>query len=664
MDQWEVQSYQNPGAAQPFYENPAGGGANNQNWSPAMVNPMLQQINMAIQYAPPANTMAYQDIMGLYQICRQHEAVICELQRQLQQQRQQGSYELPDYLTNDATTGTLLLMRRNSSVVSPFANGTIELIGLLVFEEPYCQENRYQFCVKPLQGNPTKVEIPFSEMVPKKLIERFSVNGGLSFWGSMSEIRKGELLRAFLVPATNSVNAFFVPYFSGWQLDKGKPTMIYRRVTDEERNMMAQSNQLSVLPPLLGHTKERGESFDALTKFTQIFTEPLPAAVCLAWSHYGLLYSILSPFGFQIPLPLYVIGQEHTLTELVVSVMAVFHSNDSACLSILEKKEELEHRLFCARDENIVVDDTASTETKATQQKRIERLQLFQRLIAGNQKLRGPGKHLFKKLEASIVICGKTFPQVEDDLFLLIDSKGVNGYALQKWLEESDGMRNHFDHFVGAWESGWEAYHKALRAALDQNQQEGERLFESIDYARIYAVLASMVDLLLTYVKREGLEASPFCPFLHGMKGELLRFLRCNKEMEDLAGLTMLLRQVLRTHLPEEFCFRLGDADIPSAAEFGVLYDETMVYIPLRILREWLASDGIGIPIPRMLQAAQKDGYLKTYELSKNTYEYKISVRLPDGNRKRLNRIALRRDLFETEVEISPIREAGEHIAF
>ena len=77
-------------------------------------------------------------------------------------------------------------------------------------------------------------------------------------------------------------------------------------------------------------------------------------------------------------------------------------------------------------------------------------------------------------------------------------------------------------------------------------------------------------------------------------------------------------------------------------------------------LKKWLKSDEVNVPLIRILQAVQKDGYLKTYDTSTKTYVYKICISAENGKTQRISRIALNRHLFEEEGEL-PILWEGEN---
>lgn len=501
------------------------------------------------------------------------------------------------------------------------------------------------------------MDILFSEMTPKKIIEKFSTYGGMAFLGKMSDTQKGELLRAFLIPKTDCIKVTFVHYFSGWRIDEDKKSMTYYMMSKELRNNIKKGYPLENyhFPSFLAKTWQK--SIVPLIMFKNVFSSLLPTAVLITWVHYGLLYSVLESKGFLISMPLYIIGQEYGIMKLVQSIMRGLHCKEDNCIALLEEKRKFEQDLFCARDEVIIINNTISATTKTQQQKQEERLLLLNRFISGDQKISGPNKAISKKIEAAIVILGRTLPEEKNILSLEIESTMLNQKALQKWFLNADSITDYFCHFIDMYKCGWEVYDKALNTALEANICEGQSLFEEMDYVQAYAVLASMADLLSIYVRREQLEISP-SDFIGKMKDEIVNFLQYNKEM-DLAGLSMLLKSILKKNLPVSSCYKLSNKKIPIDEDI-ILFDENFVYISSSTLKKWLKSDEVNVPLIRILQAVQKDGYLKTYDTSTKTYVYKICISAENGKTQRISRIALNRHLFEEEGEL-PILWEGEN---
>lgn len=212
--------------------------------------------------------------------------------------------------------GEMYCTYQDSQKYQRFSDGTIINAIYLQYDPAFKKEDAFIFEVRNRTGEEHIVEIAINELSSKKILQKFRVQGNLSFFDEPSSTKKAEAFVNFLlqIPRTE----IFVPYHNGWQINSGEK--VCYQASSNKKDCLDYHYPLGwkFLAPVSDN------SYTALNQLFNIFQEPTTPLILILWLHYGIMYTFFDAAHGEIHMPLYLIGENDLSIEIVQYILQIF----------------------------------------------------------------------------------------------------------------------------------------------------------------------------------------------------------------------------------------------------------------------------------------------------------------------------------------------------
>ena len=477
---------------------------------------------------------------------------------------------------------------QDSQKYQPFSDGTVISVAHLQYAPAFEKEDALIFKVKNGAGEEHIVEIAINELSSKKILQKFRVQGNLSFFDELSSTKKAEAFVNFLLQSPRT--EIFVPYHNGWQINSG-----------EKVCYLASSNKKDCLDYhyFLGWkflAPVSDNSYTALNQLFDIFQQPTTPLILTLWLHYGMMYTFFEAAHGEIHKPLYLIGKNDLSIKMVQYILQIFDCEHPHMISLSKSDKEITKYLFDAQDEVVVLQDTENDKEKNKRDKNfsllIEAIDKRETLCVNNQ---------YRYFKAAAVVFGNHYPKDIEDLLILDlsdDSPDLKNW--HDWGQQGFLFSEYASLFIRQIEANAQQFQNCIKEKLSIRLKESTEFLETLSFQRAYAALTTTADMMRSLLPQKIIGGDRVASALKNAPAIIKEFLFVNENYHDFSGMSLILRKALRQSIEREQ-YMLVDLqsenyDIENSSP-PMYYDEKNIYLTRQQLQELMEAAAVNIPI-------------------------------------------------------------------
>jgi hypothetical protein len=462
----------------------------------------------------------------------------------------------------------------------------------------------------------------------------------------------GEMLCNYLSPLLKSAFTLKHKDRAGWdKMDLEEPYDFFS----------SKNTFINNLPITYRHLDEKKEitSSKVIENYLsslEVFKNPAHRLLIIAYFHYSLTYEFFKKEKISLSNILVLNGSIETV-QLMKYFLQVFSRETDMSISMNCSNDELCEHIYSGKDEVLLFTDYEGDNNNVKNNKQTI-INIFAKNLNFKRKLKKSDKTIMINTVATAAISSNILAyEIPNENLLLIDIDDTN-FDFFKFIQiqkDKEYVSDQIWYFIDYVKNMIDQYTTSIRKNYIYYYEKAGK-YDFLNESKIvYAVLMTILSEFIDYV-----EANNVIFFMNREETErvIVEYLLSKEEFGETEGITNMLKETIIKQI-EEKKFNLvsqikgeemGKLD---AKKPTIYYDEKYFFISKGDFDQYFISNlPLKITSNQVLQALLKDGYLRTYDTKKRSYEYKPIIYNQYGVAQRKSMVSIKRELIETYGEL------------
>jgi hypothetical protein len=534
-------------------------------------------------------------------------------------------YQIGEYLTNDSQIATLCVISKNGKCQKAFSNGYIQDCYLIKYSEGFDLPDEYLVKVKVLnKEGSTNIRIPVNGIKPNDFVNLFRSQGGMSFFGSRSNREIYELMSNLLASLIIPEKIILVDYYTGWNQQKfifPNQQLCWHKspLTERKLNITQDSNVLST-------TKY-------LNAISSCFSSIDIRWLITLWTHYSVLHSLFIVHEWYIAKILCLNGSHDLMRDMAKYFFSIYEKSDSYIIPIGSSQDKLYRTIHDAKDEMIIIEIGATDKDKESRILRTlsDLIDVFSH--RGTFRRRSTKAQTVDEIRARsqllIISDGYNIPRRTKEVIQI--DMNEEEFNMSKYIsfkkDSPHAVPTHLRHFLQ-----WvEIHYDQVQVIIEDNvitYLQSESISVSSDNRYLFSILMATYHILLAYCKEINI---PMNFFVSSSEMQQIMLGIINKhELLSSGDLEDVIPEIIIDHIVKNNIIVIRKTAHINGSTLSleyILYDDDFIYIKRELIDNLLKEAlGSNYSINDILAGFVEKGFLTRYDLSHNSYRYRLTL--------------------------------------